>query len=584
MSGELEAPLMEWGSPRAWPARTVGGLALAGIVLLGLLVRLVEPLSNPVLPAEDPFTHMVRLKSHLQAGAFEARTPTGNVYPPGMHALLAAVWAFTGGDLYTLFRFAPAALGAIGILGVGLLLWRDAGIVAALLGALAVAIAPEFAFRTSMMAPTAVDLAVLGFLFYALLELVAGRMAWAGVAGALLAFLLFAHPWVLGIVTAAGVAFAFLAFAIPWPSSRAQRLSPRGFTVAMALVGVAFGLVLSTCGGLCGPGFQEVVELEGLQLVSPLVLVLALLPAAFLAVRGDALDSSWESPEGTRSTGLRLALSLALAIFAGGLLAAGLSTGLPEFVDPVRMLGWPLIVFAGLAFLAVPFIADPLSYLGAGLALATLPLVFFDLFEGFVAHRAVVFLGLAFVVLMGALAGAAASAIGTRLRSASGSPEHRSRWALGLVPALLVAGTFGAGIAAGTPEPYPEGWYRLYEPCEMDALRDVADRVGDEEATIVITGDWRPGIVLPALASPEPRIWYHEAFFQDPDERETLVHDAATKLGTLYLVEDRHLRHQQEPDKRAFLEEDHWRVEQSWCRQEVGTLHQVNLYVHTRTL
>jgi hypothetical protein len=573
---------MDSGSRHRWPARTVGGVGLAGIVLVGLLVRLAEPLSSPVLPAEDPFTHMVRLKAHLHEGGFQAQTPIGDLYPPGMHAMLAAGWAFTGGDLYPLFRFAPVVFGAIGLLGIGLLLWHRVGIVAALAGALAAALAPELVFRTTMMAPTAVDLAVLPFVFYALLEILAGRLAWTGVAAVLVGFLVFAHPWVLGVLAAAGLVFALLAVAQPWPVVDVPRLSSRGFATAMAVLGVGFGLVLSTCGGFCGPGFGEVVGFGGLQLVAPLVLVLALLPGAFLLVQDRALESLPANPYRARSRARQIGLGLLVALAAAGVVAAGWARGLPEFVAPPRMLGWPLLVLAGAGLLAVPFLAGPLAYLAAGLTLGTLPLAVFDLFGGFVAHRAVVYLGLGLVLLAGVLAGGLTRAIRDRLADACES--RRPRRALALVPALLVAGAFGATVAAGTPEPYEDGWYHLYEPCELDALREVGDRIGEHPATLAITGDWPPGTVLQAVASAEPRIWYHESFFADPGERATHVDALARSPGTLYVVEDRHLRHEQDRERRAFLDEEGWRVTGTWCEEELGPRNAVRLHVHGRTM
>jgi hypothetical protein len=552
------------------------------VLVLAVLLRLEEPLSNPVLPAEDPFTHMVRVKAHLDAGAFLAQTPTGELYPPGMHAAVAAVWAFAGGDLYPLFRFAPVVLGGLGVLGTGLLLWRYVGLVAGFVGGLGAAMAPELVFRTTMMAPTAVDLALLPFLFYALLAVLVGRLAWAGPAAALAGFLVSTHPWVMGVLAAAGAVVALLALAAPWSTDRCPRLSRAGLALDVAIVGVGFGLVLSTCGGLCGPGFQEVVQLEGLQLVAPLVIVASLLPAAFLWLARDRLAWIPDAPEAA-SWPTRLGVAALVVLLAVPIVATGLTSGLPELVDPPAMLGWPLIVLAGLALAIAPLIAGPAGYLGVGLVFATLPLVLHDLFVRFVAHRAVVYLGLGAVILAGALAGHLTRWARQRLDEASGAREGRASWRLLVIPSILVAGSFGAGVVAGTPEPYADGWYHLYEPCELDAMRAIADRVEPHPSTLVVTGDWRPGIVLPAVADPEPRIWYHEQFFADAGEREVLADELVASPGTLYVVEDRHLRHQQGPDRVAFLREDHWQVIGSRCDDEVGAMHEVRLFVNTRT-
>lgn len=576
---------MEAASRGETAARALGVLAVAATVGLGVLVRLQEPLSNPVIPAEDPFTHIARVKTYLAASGLPEVGPFGeDLYPPGMHATFAAVWAFTGGDLYTLFRFAPVVLGGVSVLGTALLLWKHVGRVAAVVGGLGVALAPEIVFRTTMMAPTAVDVAVIPFLFFAFLEVLAGRLAWTPVAAALTLYLVFMHPWLVGMLVAAGLVFALLTAVLPWPSSRADRLSTRGFAASLAVLGGGLGLVLSTCGGVCGPGYQQVLPVgSALVLAAPVVIVLSLLPAVFLAVQPRALEGLPEHPFEPRSWMPRAALGLALAAIAGLLTLGAVRGGLPTFVDLPRMIGWPLLALGAFAFVALPFLATPAAYIATGLTVTTYPVVIVaPLGSEFVSHRTVAYLGLGLSLLAGigaqALAGWARDAVGGTTNATG-----RTSSALGLAAIVLVAGTTGAAVATETPDPYEDGWYRLYEPCELDALRSVADRVGSDPDTIVVTGDWRPNTVLAAIAEPGPRIWFDQSFLVSADEREGLATELEAEPGSLYFLEERHL-HNEKPDVRLdFLDEEGWTEVGTWCAGKLGARDAVRLHVLDRT-
>lgn len=580
--------LMERASRLRASANVLGAVAVGAVVLLGVLVRLEETLADPVVPAEDPYNHMMRVKTHLHVGAVEPAGPFGELYPPGMHATLAAVWAFVGGDLYTLFRFAPSLLGGLAILGTALVLWRNAGRAAAFVGALGVALAPEIIFRTTMMAPTAIDVALLPFFFYALLEVLAGRLTWVGPAALLSAYLVLAHPWIFAILALTGLAFLVLAFAYPWPTSRSARLSTRGFAAALAIVGVSLALVLSTCAGFCGPGFQKVLSVPGWlgTLVAPAVFVASLLPAAFLLVQPQALSFLPQHPFEPRSLVYRLGASAVLGLGLAGLVLWTLGTPMPEYVDFPSMLGWPLLGLASAAVVVLPFLASPLAYLATGLSLTTFfASVLSPLGAESLAHRNVVYLGLGVAMLAGLAAAAAARLLqqgGRRLldrRSASGPALA----AAAAVPALLAAGSLGGLVVAESPEPYPDGWYRLYGPCEMDALREISERVGAEPSTLVVAGDWRPGLVLSALVDPAARTWFSESFFASESERRGLVMELETKPGSLYVVEERHLRTQNPDRDTGFLHSSDWRVVTSWCHDSAGVDRTVRLYVHEAT-
>lgn len=573
---------MEWPL-RSRASTSVGLLAVGAVVVLGIFVRLEDPLSTPVIPAEDPYNHMLRVKAHLGAGAIVPTGPYGELYPPGMHAAFAALWAFAGGELSTLFRFGPVVCGAVGIAGTGLLLHRHVGPGAAFVGALGVALAPEIVWRTTMMAPTAVDVALLPFLFYALLEIVEGDLAWTGVAAPITGFLVYSHPWVFGILAVAGVAFATLALLVPWSPSQAP-FSSRGLVVAAGLVGVGLAMVLSTCGGMCGPGYRKALPFDSLiAWLAPVAIVLGLLPAA-LALWPRAADRLPANPVSPASGWRRGLASLLLVVFLAAVTARAATTGTPEHVHLFRMLGRPVLGLAAVAFVAAPFLSGPLAYLGVAIGAATLPLSLLNLLGvEFVAHRTVVYLGLAAAILAGVAVGGLADALRRGIERAGVSPRSpAASSALALVLLLATAGPAGAAVADGTPEPYEGGWYRLYEPCEFHALEDVADRIGDEPLTTVVTGDWRPRIVLASLAEPQPRVWYSDSFFASESEREGLVDQLETEAGSLYVLEDRHLR-EEGTNPAGFLQEDEWIHLDSWCGAELGRTHEVRLHVHTRT-
>lgn len=576
---------MEW-PPRSRTSSLLGLLGVGAAVVLGIIVRLEDPLSTPVIPAEDPYTHMIRVKGHLAAGGLKATDTYGQLYPPGMHAAFAALWTYAGGDLPTLFRFGPVVCGGVGILGTGLLLERHAGPGAALVGALGVALVPELVWRTTMMAPTALDVALLPFLFYALLELVTGDLAWAGVALPLAAFLVLAHPWLLGALAVTAAAFVALGLLVPWSPARDGGVSPRGAAAALAIVVLAFAFVLSTCGGICGPGYRKALPVDGLvDWLTPGAFALGLLPAA-LALWPGAVDRLPANPLASPSWARRLLASLVLALLLAAVALAVRATGTPEHVSLVRMLGWPVLGLAAAGFLAAPFVAGPLAYLGVAFVVATLPLsVFTPLGVEFVAHRMVVYLGLGLAILSGVTVGGLARGLQAGVERARPSrPSSTGSSLLALAVLLLTAGGAGAVVVDETPDPYEGGWYRLYEPCEFWALEDVANRIGDEPSTTVVAGDWRPRIVLDALAPAEPRFWFSQSFFASESERDGLVTQLETDEGSLYVLEERHIRTQRPGLDTSFLEGGSWIHLDSWCGAELGHDHELRLHVHARTM
>jgi hypothetical protein len=580
------------GPPAPVLRRTRVALAVAAIglaVALGLVLRLADPLSSPVVPAEDPYTHMALVRDHLRTGDLDPLSPKETLYPPGLHGFLAAAVVFSGADLYDLTLFGPSVLGAIGVLGVGLLLWRTAGPVAGFVGALALAVAPEAIFRTTMMSPTALDLAILPFFVYALLRVLAGRLGWAGVAAPMSIFLALAHPWLLAILCAAGAAFLLSAFLFPWPASRGEPLSPMGAAAAIAILGAGLGVALSM------PTFGFVLPVpDGVVLpaVGLTVGALALLPALAVAL---ARRQGW-----TRTSlgpshlplGARFGLSLAIGAALVATWTTAQDEGMPEFVDLPHMLGWPILGLAFAALVALPFVSSPVANLAAALAATTLPFVLFNpLHSEFLPHRTVVFLGLALVLLAGVVAGAAAQAAGRALHASAGFLAARrkpdpaasaagrarsSRRAVGVggatrplllatVPALAVTLLLGGSVYAGTPDAYDGGWYRLYNECELDAFREIAARADAEPGAVLITGDWQAKLVLAALVEDASRVGYIKEAYTSEDRRDGLVAQAEKEGHPLVFVVERHLRAESPDADTAFLASAPWQAAGSWC-------------------
>lgn len=550
-------------------ASALGSIAVLAALVLGILLRLEDPLSTSVVPAEDPYAHMDRLKQHIHAGAIQPPRPGVDLYPPGMHAMLAVAWTFTGAELYDLVRFAPTVLGAIGILGTAVLLEKHAGPLAAFVGALTVAVAPEIVFRTTMMAPTAVDLAVLPVLLFTLVALIEGDLAWSATAAVLGIFLVFAHPWVLGILALTGILVLVWVVLIPQFVPTHDWGCLRGVAAAMAIVGGSLALAVSTCRGTCGPGFQRVLPLGSeLEMLAPVLLIGSLLPAAIMALgRGDAIRKLLPERGALHSSlRARLCFVLILAVALIVVTWQALQGGLPPDVDLPRMLGWPMLGLAALGFLALPFVSGSLVHIAAAIVIATYPLVVFNPLDSeFWPHRTVVYLGVGLSILAGVAAASLAKGARRAYRRLRPTTDPSSSTLMLAVGPLLLAAALGASIYTQTPGPYDEGWYRLYEPCEMDALREEADRLATQTQPRVITGDWRPAIVLRATASPDAQFWFSHSFFVNEDERGGVIAATAAEKRSLYVVEDRHTRTATEQAEHAFLESEDWLTVERHC-------------------
>lgn len=163
--------------------------ALAGVALLALALRLKDPLSTPILGAEDPYLFMERTWNLLQGWDIWDYPVPGFMY-------LMAPFAMLGPDVfYWTARLMPAVLGVVAVVGTFFLARHAAGPWPALAAATMVALMPEHIMRTNLLFPTALDLAVLPFLLLFALRAAEGA-AWAMVALPTVAFaFLGIHPW-----------------------------------------------------------------------------------------------------------------------------------------------------------------------------------------------------------------------------------------------------------------------------------------------------------------------------------------------------------------------------------------------------
>lgn len=487
----------------------LAALALVGVAVLAVGLRIIDPLSTSVIPAEDPYTHLALTREHLRDGHLDSLNgPGSDPYPPGLHAWLAVVHVASGIPLDGLVRFAPAAFGAVLVAGAALLMGRLEGLSAAVVAAVAVAVTPELVFRQSMLAPTALDLALLPFSLLGLVQVTRGRLAWAAPTAILLAFLVVAHPWSFGILGLAGVAFLFLAVAAPW--SDRPGLDAGGLALAILLLGTSTALALSGCWGGCGPGFavleqdgQDTLDLD--QLASAVgggSLLLAGAVASDRRLVQGGLDSL--RPLG-RTAGL--AVGAGLAVAAAAVLWVAHGRGWPHLVSPRDMLGWTLVAVGILGLAVVPFARRPGAHAAAALLAATLPFTVLDPFHSdFWPHRTAAYLGVALALCAGAVAGWAAR-LASGLLAARASRRTPSPWARAVVPGLLIATPLAAGLVAAAPPAYPP-WYRLHDDCEAAALRDIAAMADADPRLTVVTGSWQTRLVLAATADNASRMWY----------------------------------------------------------------------------
>lgn len=318
----------------AWAPRFLMGLVLVA----ALAVRLREPLSSPILGAEDPFLHMAQTWDVLQGHGLPAH------YPPGFPVLLVP-FAMLGPELFVLAaRFLPPLLGVVGALGMFVLLERRVGGWGAVGGALAMALMPEVVFRTDLLFPTALDLALLPFVFHLALRAAEGSRGGLVGAIALTALLLVTHPWVVALLVPTFAAFA-LALALRRERRRAVPL-----------------VAASAVGGLA------------------LAVALAFLPGTWNPV-----------PAFLRHAGPKL---VALATNPASLFP------LPRYVDLPAMLTWPALALAAAGAVRVLRTRKRVGLLALLWCALLLPFVLVDWFDvWFIPHRTVAYLAVGVAIL-----------------------------------------------------------------------------------------------------------------------------------------------------------------------------------------
>ena len=210
---------------------------LVAILALALVLRVREPLSSPIVGAEDPYLHMSKTWDLVQGKPWE------HAYPPGFQVLLAPFALLGPEAFYQVARFLPALLGVAQTLGLYLLARTRLGQGGALSAALLGAVMPENVFRTDLLFPTALDLAALPFLFLLALRASEGSRGALIGAVAMVAALLLIHPWVVALVVP-----VLALFLLVLVLQGRRHLWPMAAAVGAGLVGlvVMFGFVPGT--------------------------------------------------------------------------------------------------------------------------------------------------------------------------------------------------------------------------------------------------------------------------------------------------------------------------------------------------
>lgn len=557
-------------------ALSIAAIGLA--VYTGAELRLKDPLSSTVLPAEDTFTHMAYVREHLADGKLDPYNTGGKIYPPGTHTLLAAFWVYTGVELYELMRFGPVLFGLVGIIGAAVLVWRYEGPVGGIVAAFAMAVGQEIIRRTTMMAPTAVDVALLPFTFLALLETFRGRLAWAPAAAAFIAFFVYSHPWLVTIIGLATGVFLIFGFVAPWGRSRTAPIKAVGVAAVIAIIGLGWAASLTGCNDMCGPGFAEVIpDGERLNALGPFIALAGLVVAALVFLARRKLDEIFQTLGDEPSMAGRIAASILIAVALVFITAPALAKGFPQFVDPIHMFGWPVIVLAAIGMVLVPFVRGPASYMGAAMVAVTYPFTIYNPFDSpFWSHRTAVYFGVGAVIM----AGVAGAAIGRLVAQnveiqLANNPRYRHSKAIPVYAALtmlLIAGCMSGVVVASAPASNHTSWYRLFGECEMASFQRLADDVERNPNAVVILGTWQSLLVFNALADPATTVWFKGGFYTDQAQRDDAVRMAREGGKPVVVLWDRYLT-TQIPHQNAgdVLKASPWEVYSANCTDNPTT-------------
>lgn len=526
---------------------------LAVVVAWGVWLRLEDPLSTEAIGAEDPYSHVVFTKESLEKGSFGDSFYLGTaMYPPGLHAFLGVLVSLSGVDFHELARFIPAAFGGLAIVGMYVLGARLANPSAGLAAATVTAVMPEHIFRTNLLFPTALDLALLpafllAFIYaweYARRPRVNGRaQAWS-VALLFLTLAIpmaFMHPWVVPLFLGPAAAFAALrSFRESLDARSAARslLLPAGLAVAAIAFAMSFRWTESDTGfadffaAIPGLSWLGVLDIPRPLLFLILVVVLGAFAAGAVALGGLAAGLRRRVP----LTGRVL---VAVGVAAGLLALLPLMTGnLPQDVSYHHMLGKAAIWLALGGLVVACVRPTPLGDMALAISVLLFPLTAINFFDSpFWPQRTVAYLSIGVALLAGALAGALHDAF---VHHVGWRREHR------LLAPAAVAVSFAllAGVVAANPAPTYD-WYRLYNDEQFNAFRDTVSILEDDPSAKVVVRGWQAGLMIKALGDPE-QVWYAPDYYTKDSKRDK-VHESVH--GTVYVLVDKYALREEQKGK-----------------------------------
>ncbi len=478
-------------------------LGLAAVTAGALYVRYKDILANPVLAAEDPYTQVLLTREDLLRGYFGESHWLGmkRLYPVGLAALLGTMVATTGFDTFALAQYGAPILGAIGVLGIAVFAWREAGAVAGITAGALLATAPEHVFRSNLWVPTALDLALIPWYLMAVVAAMRGNRVWTFVAFALGLAMTLAHPWTSTLIVAATGAY-ILFFLIAKDGSNARVRDAVGVMMAataIAVVGLLDVLAQDADKGVA-MGAYAIVAASGLGLT-----------ALLLITQG-----------GGR---FRVALpDTALRGLVGTLAGAGLAAGVfmamasvlqtpPDHVNYVHMMRLPLVATALLGLALILPTRTPLGLMGLAFAAVTVPLTLWDLFDlWYLPHRT-----MAYVTIAAALIAA------NGLQSiASWGPGLIARTRPTARPSAILAAIIILVVPAVAAENADHAfeWHRYYDGPSDALLRKAIEDTG---TGALVVGSWQASLIGKSYAGDPPLVHYRPEYFMNPVDRQALI-------------------------------------------------------------
>lgn len=424
---------------------------LAGIVIAALAVRLSDITSSRIIGAEDPYRHMERTWDLIQGKGI-------GDYPPGL-AILMAPFALMGpATFYAVARFTPVVFGVGMVVAIYALSRRHLHPAGALTAALAAALVPELVRRTTLLFPTAMDLALVPVLFLAVIEAASGSRKAVIACGALAGVLLASHPWVFVLVLPP--------IAVYW----------------------------------IGAQFRAQWRQEHHGHITRVALAAGLVPVAFLTL--------WAIDFGDVATRIS---DNALPRLSAVVSEPSSITPLPLFVDFSSMIGYPLLGLAGLGALAVLLRPTRLGVLSLLYSVMLLPLILVDWFGlWYVPHRTVAYFAIGVCLLAGiAVSEAARRLLGVAAASAGdGAKATRGHLGITLGAVGLTAFLLIPAVSADTT------WYTIFDDRDFEAWH----AVDDQGAHFVMAGSWQARMGYRATTG--NNAVYSPDFFTDQTSRD----------------------------------------------------------------